>query len=237
VVAAVGFGASGFSVGDEVYGLTDWYRDGAAAERVAVEARNLAPRPRTIDHLAACTLPLAGLTAWQALFLHGRIDRGARVLVLGAGGGVGNLAAQVATGAGADVIGAGRARDQEAIVAAGARFAYLERDWLPTLAGITLVLDTVGGDPAAAAASRLDETARMVSIVDPRLVEPLSARGAFFVVEPDRETLSEIASWVDTGRLTPAPWRAWKLDDAADAIAAKERRQLAGKVAIQLTEL
>jgi NADPH:quinone reductase-like Zn-dependent oxidoreductase len=132
VVSSVGFGATGLSVGDEVYGLADWYRDGAAAELVAVEARNLALRPRNVDHAAAATLPLAALTAWQALFRHATLDEGDTVLVLGAGGGVGNLAVQLAHNAGARVLGAGRGRDRDAILEAGAStFLDLEHEPLP----------------------------------------------------------------------------------------------------------
>ena len=91
-VIALGFGTTGFAVGDEVYGLTDWYRDGAAAGYVAVEARNLAPRPRSLDHVDSAAVPLAGLTAWQALFDHGGLSAGQNVLIHGAGGGVGVFA-------------------------------------------------------------------------------------------------------------------------------------------------
>ena len=100
-VAALGYGATGFAVGDAVYGLTDWYRDGALAEYVAVEARNLAAKPVPLEHVEAAALSLAGLTAWQALFVHGRLAAGQRVLIHGKGGGVGSLAVQLAHAAGA----------------------------------------------------------------------------------------------------------------------------------------
>lgn len=84
-VAALGYGATGFAVGDPVYGLADWYRDGALAEYVAVEARNLAAKPVPLEHVEAAALSLAGLTAWQALFVHGRLAAGQRVLIHGDG--------------------------------------------------------------------------------------------------------------------------------------------------------
>src|ERR687890_796278 len=108
-VIALGFGTTGFAVGDEVYGLTDWYRDGAAAGYVAVEARNLAPKPHSLDHERAAAVPLAALTAWQALFDHGGLSAGQSVLIHGAGGGVGVFAVQLARSAGARVIATGRA--------------------------------------------------------------------------------------------------------------------------------
>src|ERR1043166_3074528 len=105
VVEALGYGTVGVSVGQAVYGLTDWYRDGAAAEYVAVEARNLAPKPTTLSHVEAASVPLAGLTAWQALFDHGGLVAGQSVLIHGAGGGVGVFAVQLARAAGAAVVG------------------------------------------------------------------------------------------------------------------------------------
>lgn len=99
VVAALGNGTTGISVGQAVYGLTDWYRDGAAAEYVAVEARNLAPKPASLGHVEAAAVPLPGLTAWQALFVHGRLAADQTVLVHGAGGGVHRRSASNRSGA------------------------------------------------------------------------------------------------------------------------------------------
>ena len=101
VVAALGYGTAGIAVGDEVFGLTDQLRDGTAAEYVAVEARNVAPKPRTVDHIHAAAVPRAGLTAWQALFDHGRLAKGQTVVIHGAGGAVGSTAVQLARWAGA----------------------------------------------------------------------------------------------------------------------------------------
>ena len=110
VVAALGYGVAGFAVGDEVFGLNDQLRDGAAAEYVAVEARNLAPKPRSVDHAHAVAVPRAGLTAWQALFDHGKLVQGQTVVIHGAGGAVGSTAVQLARWGGAKVIGTGRNR-------------------------------------------------------------------------------------------------------------------------------
>jgi NADPH:quinone reductase-like Zn-dependent oxidoreductase len=114
VVAALGYGTAGFAVGDEVFGLTDQLRDGAAAEYVAVEARNVALKPRTADHVHAAAVPRAGLTAWQALFDHGKLAQGQTVVIHGAGGAVGSTAVQLARWAGAEVIGTGRSRARPA---------------------------------------------------------------------------------------------------------------------------
>src|SRR3954454_1227777 len=101
VVTALGYGTTGVAIGDAVYGLTDWYRDGAAAELIVVEARNLARKPDPLDHRTAAVIPMVALTAQQALFDHGALAQGQTVAVLGAGGGVGTFAVQLARAAGA----------------------------------------------------------------------------------------------------------------------------------------
>src|SRR6188472_2325745 len=113
VVTALGYGTTGLSIGQRVFGLTDWYRDGTLAEYVAVEARNLAPLPGDVDFTVSASLPVSGLAAWQGLFVHGRVQAGQRVLVHGAAGGVGSMVTQLAREAGAYVIGTGRDADRQ----------------------------------------------------------------------------------------------------------------------------
>src|SRR5437762_4144292 len=127
VVEALGYGTIGVAVGHAVYGLTDWYRDGAAAEYVAVEARNLAPKPATLSHREAAAVPMAGLTAVQALFDHGQLVAGQTVLILGAGGGVGTFAVQLAHAAGARVLASARAWARELVLGLGAD-AFVDAD-------------------------------------------------------------------------------------------------------------
>jgi NADPH:quinone reductase-like Zn-dependent oxidoreductase len=235
IVTGLGFGATGVSIGDEVYGLTDWYRDGAAAELIAVEARDLASRPRSVDHAASSTLPLAGLTAWQALFRHGALDDGDTVVVLGAGGGVGNLAVQLAQHAGAQVLGVGRGKDRVATLAAGASaFVDPDHEPLPNLTETSLVLDTVGGALARGVAAALGSAGRLVSIVDPAIPEVVGTRGTFFVVEPDRDGLTEIARRVDEGLLSPVLGRQSDLSEGPKLLEAKELGRLPGKVSINV---
>src|SRR5215472_11693372 len=149
VVAALGFGTAGLAVGDEVFGLTDQLRDGAAAEYVAVEARNLALKPQTVDHVHAAAVPRAGLTAWQALFDHGRLAKGQTVVIHGAGGAVGSMAVQLARWAGAEVIGTGRSHSRALATELGTdRYIALEGGTGPLqdLAGqVDMVFDTIGG--------------------------------------------------------------------------------------------
>src|SRR4051812_30546085 len=120
VVVALGYGTAGLAVGDEVYGLTDQLRDGTAAEYAVVEARNVAPKPQTFDHVHAAAVPRAGLTAWQALFDHGKLAWGQTVVIHGAGGAVGSTAVQRARWAGAQVIGTGPSHSRQLATELGA---------------------------------------------------------------------------------------------------------------------
>src|SRR5919206_604601 len=131
VVTTLGFGTTGLSVGQRVFGLTDWYRDGTLAEYAAVEARNLAPLPGDVDFTVGASLPISGLTAWQGLFDHGRLRSGQSVLAHGAAGAVGTMVTQLARDAGAYVIGTGRAADREKALDFGVQeFVDLETDEL-----------------------------------------------------------------------------------------------------------
>src|SRR4051812_8393800 len=147
VVTALGYGTTGLSVGQRVFGITDWYRDGTLAEYAAVEARNLAPLPGDVDFTAAASLPISGLTAWQGLFDHGRLQAGQSVLAHGAAGAVGSIVAQLAREFGAYVIGTGRAADREKSLDFGAHeFIDLENDALDDVGQVDLVFDLIGGD-------------------------------------------------------------------------------------------
>src|SRR4051812_49024396 len=129
VVTALGYGTTGLSVGQRVFGLADWYRDGTLAESIAIEARNLAPLPGDTDFTVGAGLPISGLTAWQGLFEHGRFRAGQSVLAHGAAGAVGSMATQLAREAGAYVIGAGRGADRQTVLDFGAKeFVDLEND-------------------------------------------------------------------------------------------------------------
>lgn len=238
-VAALGYGATGFAVGDAVYGLTDWYRDGALAEYVAVEARNLAAKPVSLDHVEAAALSLAGLTAWQALFVHGRLGAGQRVLIHGAGGGVGSLAVQLAHAAGAQVVATGRGWARELATELGAeRFVDLDRERFEDVAGaVDLVVDLVGGEVLERSGSVLGEGGVIVSAVeDPqgKLDCPTGVRRAFFVVEAVRSQLEELARRVEAGALQPVVGEVFALADGRAAFQAKRRGGVRGKVVLQM---
>ena len=136
VVTALGYGTTGLSVGQRVFGLADWHRDGTLAEYVAIEARNLAPLPGDVDFTVGASLPISGLTAWQGLFEHGRLQAGQSVLAHGAAGAVGSMVTQLAREAGAYVIGTGRAADRQTALDFGAQeFVDLDNDALEDVGG------------------------------------------------------------------------------------------------------
>lgn len=235
VVAELGYGTTGLSVGQRVFGLTDWTRDGTLAEYVAVEARNLAPLPADIDHTVAAALPVSGLTAWQALFVHGRIEPGQTVVVHGAAGGVGSMTVQLALEAGARVIGTGRGRDRDVVLELGAHvFAALDADPWDTLGPADMVLDVFGGEIAARSGTLLRPGGSLVSIAEPIAAAPEGVRTVFFVVEPDRAQLAELAQRVRAGRLRPLVGEVRPLTEAAEAFSTP--RRVPGKTIIAVAE-
>src|SRR4051812_32942473 len=146
VVSSLGYGTTGLSLGQRVFGITDWHRDGTLAEFAAVEARNLAPLPGDVDFTVGASLPISGLTAWQGLVQHGRLRAGQSVLAHGAAGAVGSVVTQLAREFGAYVIGTGRAADRQAALDFGANeFLDLDHDDLDAVGGVDLVFDVIGG--------------------------------------------------------------------------------------------
>src|SRR6185437_2740101 len=169
-----------------------WTRNGTLAEYTAVEARNLAPLPADIDHTVAAALPISGLTAWQGLFDHGRLTTGQTVLIHGAAGGVGSIAVQLARGAGARVIGTGRASNRDRALALGVdTFIDLQTEKLEDADEADVVLDTIGGDILDRSAARVRAGGALVTITMPPRVRPKDGRAVFFVVEPDRARLTD----------------------------------------------
>lgn len=240
VIAALGPNVGHLAVGDPVWALTGFDRDGVAAEYTTVQARVLAPKPRTLGHLESAAVPLAGLTAWQGLFEHGRLEEGERVLIHGAAGGVGQFATQLSRWRGAYVIGtASSGRAVEEVRALGANEA-IDRSGLrfeDALDPVDLVLDTVGGEALARSMAVLREGGRLVSVAE----EPSAALGekteaTYFVVEPNREELLELARLADEGIIRPQIDSVFPL---ADARAAFERVMMPGKrgkVVLQVDE-
>jgi NADPH:quinone reductase-like Zn-dependent oxidoreductase len=237
VVAALGFGTAGLAVGDEVFGLTDQLRDGAAAEYVAVEARNLALKPRTVDHVHAAAVPRAGLTAWQGLFDHGKLGKGQTVVIHGAGGAVGSTAVQLARWAGAEVIGTGRGHSRQLAMELGAdRYIALDAERLEDVAGqADVVFDTIGGEVIGQSPALLKPGGTLVTIkADAQLPagrDDIST--VVFIQESNRAQLAELARLVDEGHLRPQVGAVYPLGQAVEAFSAKAAGGIPGRTILQ----
>jgi NADPH:quinone reductase-like Zn-dependent oxidoreductase len=219
VVTSLGYGTTGLSVGQRVFGLADWHRDGTLAEYMAIESRNLAPLPGDVDFATGASLPISGLTAWQGLFQHGRLRAGQSVLAHGAAGAVGTMVMQLAREAGAYVIGTGRAADRQKALDFGAHeFVDLENDALEDVGKIDLVFDVIGGEIQKRSSGLVKAGGTLVSVVGPVEAKPADALAIDFVVEADRAQLGEIVQRVRVGRLRTNIGSNVSIDDAVAAI-------------------
>jgi NADPH:quinone reductase-like Zn-dependent oxidoreductase len=233
VVTTLGYGTTGLSVGQRVFGLADWHRNGTLAEYVAIEARNLTPLPGDVEFVVGASLPISGLTAWQGLFQHGRLQAGQSVLAHGAAGAVGTMVAQLAREAGAYVIGTGRAADRQKALDFGAHeFVDLENDTLEDIGEVDLVFDVIGGDVQKVSAGLVKAGGTLVSVVGPIETRPVNGLAVDFVVEADRIQLNEIVQRVREGRLRMNIGITTSLDDAVAALNSTKRRK--GKTIISI---
>jgi NADPH:quinone reductase-like Zn-dependent oxidoreductase len=235
VVAEVASDVEGVAPGDAVYALTPFDRDGVAATHAVVPASVLAPKPSSLDHVESATIPLAGLSAWQGLFDHGRLAEGERVLIHGAAGGVGQFATQLARWRGARVLGTASERSLDTARSLGAHEVFDARGGFErALEPVDLVFDTVGGDLLARSSALLRPGGRLVSVAEepPPTDTPIEA--SYFIVEPSREQLVEIARLVDDGALRPAIDSVFPLSDARAAFERSLERGKRGKVVIRI---
>jgi NADPH:quinone reductase-like Zn-dependent oxidoreductase len=237
-VAALGYGTTGYEIGDAVLGLTDWYRDGALAEYVAVEARNLAAKPTRLNDIDAAASAMPSMTAMQALFTHGRLAPGQSVLIQGAGGGVGTAAVQLARTADARVLASARSGARDLVLDLGAHeFIDADHDSVATAQGVDLVFDLVGGDVLGRAWALVRAGGTVVSVVDDPAARPEAhneARTAFFVVEASGTMLAELAAQVDAGQLRPVVGAVRPLAEGREAFAAKQAGNVPGKTVLQV---
>jgi NADPH:quinone reductase-like Zn-dependent oxidoreductase len=235
VVEAVAPGVDGVGVGEAVYALSGFDRDGAAAEYTVLPAALLAPKPRTLGHVESAAIPLAGLSAWQGLFTHGRLDRGERVLVHGAAGGVGGFAVQLARWRGAEVIATASTGNLDTArrLGAGRVVDHTTTRFEDAVGQVDLVFDTAGGERLARSPAVLRPGGRLVSVA----AEPPQAPGVdavYFVVEPDREQLVQLARLVDGGDLRPTVDQVFPLADAREAFARSLGRHGGGKIVLRV---
>lgn len=232
VVRSLGYGTTGFAPGDEVFGITDWYRDGAMAEYVAVEARNLAGKPASLSHVDAAAVSLAGLTAHQGLFVHGGLRTGQTVVITGASGGVGALAVQLARDADARVVAVAHRWAHPLLSDLGAE-VLVEPDESATSRediNADLLFDLVGGDLEKRWAARLRPGGTEVSAVEADPNAPEGGRAVFFVVEPHPAQLRQLAGRVEAGRIRPVIGRVESLADRSHKVLGKGAAGVPGKV-------
>lgn len=235
VVVELGYGTTRFTIGQRVFGLADWARNGSLAEYAAVETRHLAPLPYDIDHTVAAALPISGLSAWQGLFEHGRLVAGQTVLIHGAAGGVGSIAVQLAREVGARVIGTGRAADRDRALELGSHtFIDLDNDKLEDAGGVDVVFDVIGGEIMERSIALVRAGGTLVTLAEPPKTQPRDGRALYFLVEPDSALLADLATRVRTGRLKPVVGRVVPLADVPSAFNPKKRA--AGKTIVRVTE-
>ncbi|MGI5413925.1 NADP-dependent oxidoreductase [Streptomyces chartreusis] len=235
VVTELGYGTTGLTIGQRVFGLTDWTRNGTLAQYTAVEARNLAPLPADVDHVTAAALPISGLTAWQALFDHAQLTTGQNVLIHGAAGGVGSIAVQLAREAGARAIATGRAADRDTALGLGAdTFVDLQAEKLEDIGEVDVVFDVIGGEILERSTALVRPGGTLVTIAEPVTVHPHDGRAIFFVVEPDRVRLADLAERLRDGRLKPIIGAVRTLTEAASAFTPDKRTS--GKTIIRVKD-
>ena len=228
VIAALGRDTNGFQVGQEIYGMNDWFADGAVAEFCVTQPESIALKPATLTHEAAATVPIGALTAWQGLLDRAKIKRGDRVLVHAAAGSVGIFAVQLASLHGAHVIGTVSAHNLKLVAELGAEevIDYRASRFEDRTGKIDVVFDGVGGETFERSASMLKSGGRMVTIVDQRSPD-------FFIVEPNQKQLSEVAKLLDAGRLKTYVNAAVPLAEASNAYSgAVPNKRGYGKVVI-----
>jgi len=236
VVSELGYGTTGVTVGQRVFGLADWTRNGTLADYVAIEARNLAPLPAGVDHAVAAGAVISGLTAWQALFDHAHLLAGQTVLIHAAAGGVGSIAVQLARQVGSRVIGTGRAADRDRAFDLGVEeFVDLETDRLEDAGEADAVLDLIGGDILQRSTALVRAGGTLVTTAEPPTLQPANGRAIIFVVEADRSQLAELAQRLRDGRLT-SNVRAVRPLAEAPAAFGPDAPRVSGKTIIQVTE-
>jgi NADPH:quinone reductase-like Zn-dependent oxidoreductase len=233
VIAELGKNTNGFEVGQEIYGLNDWFADGATAEFCLTTPQSIARKPATLTHEAAATVPIGALTAWQGLLERAKIKPGERVQIHGAAGAVGIFAVQLAHLHGAHVIGTASSADLELIAKLGADevIDYRASRFEDRTQKVDVVFDGVGGETLARSWSMLKPGGRMVTIVDQ------ASKDAFFIVEPNQKQLTEVAKLLDTGKLKTYVGAVVPLADASSAysgIGPKKREK--GRVVIAIDE-
>jgi NADPH:quinone reductase-like Zn-dependent oxidoreductase len=225
--------ADGFAAGDDVLGVTE---NGGYAAYVTASATAITLKPNQVTFVQAATLPMSGMTAWQALFDRGRLETGQTVLIAGAGGGVGHLAVQFAKHAGARVIGTGSARNREFVLSLGADdfLDYTSGNVADAVSGVDLALDTVGGSTTASLVPTLREGGTLVTIAYPPETSPQCHRCWVkpLIMRPDSKQLARIVNLVASGAARVEITQQLELAGIRHAHALSESGHARGKIVL-----
>lgn len=240
MVEALGTGVSGFAVGDEVYGLNDWFANGAQAEYCVVSQQALARKPKTLRHTEAAVVPISALTAWQGIIEKGQLAKKQRVLIHGGAGAVGTFAVQLARWRGAHVTATASAGNLDFVRALGADAVidYHATRFEDVVCDMDVVFDTVGGETLERSWKILEKTGKLFSIVGETTQAPLSqrSRDAFMLVRADGKQLAEIGALIDAGELRVFVEAVYPLENAKEAYARAERGKMRGKIALSIVD-
>ena len=223
-------------VGDSVYGLNDWFMDGAQAEYCLVAAASFAPKPATVDHTLAAAVPISALTAWQALVDRAQLSEGQRILIHGGAGGVGSVAVQLARHKKAHVIVTASAANMDFMKGLGADevIDYRTTPFETVVRDVDVVLDTVGGETRDRSWRVLRKGGQLVTIAaDAEGINQQRVRDAFFIVEPNREQLIETGRLIDSGVIRPIVGAVFSMDEVRRSYAEKPTR---GKNVLRISE-
>lgn len=239
VVEATAPGVTNVLVSETVYGLTSFFRDGTAAEYVAVHAEDLAPKPMSLNPVQAASVPLSALTAWQALFIHAGLLPGQKILIHGAAGGVGTFAVQIARWHGAHVIATASAKDTQLVMSLGAQqvIDYKKEQFEQQVSDVDVVLDCIGGDVQGRSWQVLRRGGTLVSIAGESIEPPspdLGVKGIFFIVKPSRIQLMEIGSLIDRGFIRTVIASVLPIEHARQAFEMTMASGKQGKVVLQI---
>lgn len=241
VIAAVGEDTAGFEIGHEVYGMNDWFSDGAMAEYCITQPNSVAPKPRRLTHVEAASVPIGALTAWQGLFDRARLQRGEHVLVHGGAGAVGIFAIQLARLRGAHVTATVSARNLEFISTLGAEQVvdYGAVRFEEMVSGIDIVFDTVGGETLERSWSVLKPGGRMITIAaNAEGTTNDRVKQAFFIVEPNRDQLTQVGNLLEAGDIHPVVDAVLPLAQASSAYTGEVKQRLGrGKMVVSVARL
>ena len=241
VIAAVGEDTAGFAISDEVYGMNNWFADGAMAEYCITQPNNVAPKPRRLTHVEAASVPIGALTAWQGLFDRARLQAEEHVLVHGGAGAVGIFAIQLARFRGAHVTTTASARNLEFVSQLGAErvIDYRAVRFEESVSGMDVVFDTVGGETLKRSWGVLKPGGRMITIAaDSETTTDNRVKQAFFIVEPNHEQLIRIGDLLESGELHPVVDTVLPLTRASAAYTGEVReRRGRGKLVVEVAQI